>query len=86
MDSQIVEEVLNKAESFYSHEKDIWPLRDSQYYLGLVPKLQKWIQEEGLNCLATEHLIHGIYCDWHNMGVRLTSRIFGELQRNVTRQ
>jgi hypothetical protein len=86
MDNQAVEEVLNKAESFYSHDKNIWPLGDSQYYLGLVPKLQKWIQEEGLERLARERLIHGIYCDWHNTGVRLAARIFGELQRKATRQ
>jgi len=30
-------------------------------------------------------LIHGIYCEWYSTGVRLASRIFGELQRKVTR-
>jgi len=32
-----------------------------------------------------ERLVHGIYSDWHNTSVRLASRIFGELQRRVTR-
>lgn len=46
--------------------------------------MQEWIQQE-LNHLMKERLIHGIYCDWHNAGVRLASRIFGELQRKITR-
>jgi hypothetical protein len=86
VDIQHVEDISNKAESFYSYNRSTWPLGDSHYYLGLVPKVEKWIQQAGLNHLTKERLIHGIYCDWHNAGVRLASRIFGELQKRVTRK
>jgi len=80
-----VDMILRKAELFYTCDSDIWPLGNSQYYLGLVPKMQDWLREEGLGSLERERLIHGIYCEWYSTGVRLASRIFGELQRKVTR-
>ena len=48
-----VDIILRKAELFYTCDSDIWPLGDSQYYLGLVPKMQDWLREEGLGSLET---------------------------------
>ena len=54
----------------------------------LVPKIRQWITQEsgGMNGITRERIIKGIYCDWHNTGVRLASRIYGEMQRRVTRK
>ena len=64
--------ILNKAKSCYCNDAKIWPLGDSQYYLGHVPKIREWIQGEELSRLTVERLVHGIYTDWHNTSVRLT--------------
>jgi len=85
LDNKTVEDLLNKAEFFYKYDLNVWPLGDSQYYLGYVPKIREWIKKEKLSQIALERFEHGIYCDWHNTGVRLASRIFGELQRRATR-
>jgi hypothetical protein len=79
--------IVNKAKSFYTDDADIWPLKESCYFLGLVPKIKQWITHEsqGMNAITRERIIKGIYCDWHNTGVRLASRIYGEMQRRVTR-
>jgi hypothetical protein len=80
-------EILTRAKSFYMDDEEVWPLKESQFYLGFVPKIQKWMthETEGLNWITKERMVKGIYCEWHNTGVRLASRIYGELQRRVTR-
>ena len=78
---------INKAKSFFTDNPDIWPLKESCYFLGFVPNIRKWItaDSDGTNGITKERIIKGIYCDWHNTGVRLASRIYGEVQRRVTR-
>ena len=79
--------IINKAKSFFTDNPDIWPLKESCYFLGFVPNIRKWIttDSDGTNGITKERIIKGIYCDWHNTGVRLASRIYGEVQRRVTR-
>ena len=76
--------LLTKAEFFYQDDPVSWPLKESHYYLGHVPKLSALLPQSSGNRLMWERMIHGIYCDWHNTSVQLTSRIFSELQRCVT--
>lgn len=80
-------EILSKAMSFYIDEPTLWPLKESRFYLGHVPKLFKLFptQCDGHTRLQMERVIHAIYCEWHNASVRLAARIFGEFQRRVTR-
>jgi hypothetical protein len=83
----VVSVIINKAKFFFTDDPDIWPLKESRYFLGLVPKIRQWLTQEsdGMNGVTRERIIKGIYCDWHNTGVRLASRIYGEVQRRVTR-
>jgi hypothetical protein len=78
---------LLKAESFYADDLTVWPLKESQFYLGHVPKLSNLFPQllAGPDRWQGEWMIHAIYCEWHNASVRLVSRIYGELQRRVTR-
>jgi hypothetical protein len=32
--------ILNRGKSFYTDDSDIWPLKESLYFLGLVPKIK----------------------------------------------
>jgi hypothetical protein len=78
--------ILSKAKSFFQNGKDLWPLGDSQYYLGYVPNLRPLLPRmENENRIARERMVHGIYCDWHNASIRLASRIFGDFQRRVAK-
>ena len=79
-------ELLSKAEFFYIDDPTIWPLKESRYYLGHVPKLSNLLPKSwsGLGKWQEERMIHAIYCEWHNAGVRLALRIYEELQQHVT--
>jgi hypothetical protein len=78
---------LTKAEFFYIDDSALWPLTQSHFYLGHVPKLSSLLPRSlaDSNWLLWERTIHGVYCEWHNTGVRLAARIFGEFQRRITR-
>ena len=43
--------------------------------MGLVPKVEKWIQQEGLSHLIEVCLRDGIYCDWHNFECGSKARV-----------
>jgi hypothetical protein len=77
---------LSKAEFFYVDDPVLWPLKESYFYLGHVPKLSNLLSQllAGSNQIAGERTIHGVYYEWHKASVRLASRIFGEIQRRVT--
>jgi hypothetical protein len=87
MEGACKDSFLSKAEFFYVDDPVLWPLKESYFYLGHVPKLSNLLSQlsTGPNRIAGERMIHGVYCEWHNASVRLASRIFGELQRRVTR-
>jgi hypothetical protein len=45
VNSRLVEDISDKAESFYIYNRRTWPLGDSYYYLGLVPKVEECIRK-----------------------------------------
>jgi hypothetical protein len=65
-----------------SDDSEVWPLKESHFYLGHVPRLNNLLSQllAKSSRLTRERTIHGLYCEWHNTSVRLASRIFGELQ------
>lgn len=56
--------------------KDLWPLGESQYYLGHVPSLR-------LLFPGTEN--ERKVAHWYNASIKLASRFSGDLQRKVAR-
>ncbi|KAF5312013.1 hypothetical protein D9619_003843 [Psilocybe cf. subviscida] len=78
-------DILEKAKFFYRRDDETWPLGNSTYYLGYVPKIKQVAPNLHVDSklLTTKRLIYGIYSDWHNIGTRLAARIFGELQRKA---
>ena len=80
-------QILTKAKSFYVDDPTLWPLKESMFYLGHVPKISHMISRpsNGTFTLQIERAIHATYCEWHNTSTRLAARIFGEFQRRVTR-
>lgn len=67
------DKVLLKAEFFYTDDSEFWPLKESYYYLGHVPKLSNLLPQSLAKSgkLIWERMVHGTYCDWHNSSVRL---------------
>ena len=40
---------LQEAVKFYFCDSDIWPLQNSVYYLGHIPKLDSWVSKEAFD-------------------------------------
>ena len=83
----IRDEFVQKSKLFFIDDPSIWPLKESSYNLGHVPKLSDLLPPKYFKTapLSRERTIHGIYCERHNASVRLASQIFGDLQRRATR-
>ena len=64
----------------------VWPLHSTNYYLGQIPKIGPLLPSSTVtNSLNQSRLIHNIANDLHLSSVRLASRIFGDLQKDISR-
>ena len=78
---------LWEAAKFFFYDSDIWPLQNSVYYLGHVHKLDPQVSREAFNSNTIhEHFLHNIHRDFHLAGIRLTSRIWGLVQKDMARR
>ena len=79
--------LLEAAKSFFCDSDMIWPLHYSVYYLGHVPKLDSLLSREACTNTATRtRFLHNIHGDFHLAGIRLASRIWGVVQKDMARQ
>jgi len=77
---------LQEAAKFFFYDSDIWPLQNSVYYLGHVPKLDPWVSREAFNSTTIrESFLHNIHGDFHMVGIHLTSHIWGLVQKEMAR-
>ena len=71
---------------FYKCSKT-WPLLYSFYYLGHIPKLDIHVNPNIFESrLKHERFIHNIYGDWHMSSIRLTSWIWGKVQKEMVKK
>ena len=75
-------QLLFLANSLFSDSDIFWPLYSSAFFLGQIPKIEPHLPP--LSVIGFVHrsrLIQNIASDLHLSSVRLTSRIFGDLQK-----
>lgn len=78
---------LIKAKSFFTDSPDTWPPNRTAFYLGHVPNLDEIITTHRFESrLAKERFLHAIHIIWHTAGIRLASRIWDEVQREIARR
>ena len=79
--------LLEAAKSFFYDSDIVWPLHCSAYYLGHVPKLDGFVSTEAFTSAATRaRFLHNIHGEFHLAGIRLASRIWGMVQRDMARR
>ena len=79
--------ILNLAKSIFSDSEIVWPLRSTFFFLGQIPKIQPLLSPLSLvGSLNRARLIHNIAADLHLSSVRLASRIFGDLQKEMSKK
>lgn len=78
--------MLMAAKSIFTDCSLTWPLRYTQFYLGHIPSLERFVPANAFeSALTREKFIHSLHADWHLTATRLTSRIYGDLMRKVAR-
>ena len=79
--------LLKTAKSLFSDCSVTWPLHFSFYYLGHILKLAAHIDPNIFeNRLKCERFIHNISGDWHMSAIRLASRIWGKIQKEMAKR
>jgi hypothetical protein len=79
--------LLETAKSFFCDSDLIWPLHYSAYYLGHVPKLDSLVSVEAFTSTTTRaRFLHNVHGDFHLAGIRLASRIWGMVQKDMARR
>jgi hypothetical protein len=79
--------LLQTAKSLFSNCPNTWPLHYSFYYLGHVPKLNSHVDPDiFMNRLARERFLHNVSGDWHMSSIRLASRIWGRVQKEMAKR
>jgi hypothetical protein len=79
--------VIQTAKSIFSDSDIVWPLRSASFFLGQIPKIDILISPLSIpNSVNRYRLIHNIAADMHLSSVRLASRIFGDLQKTMSKR
>jgi hypothetical protein len=83
----LAKELLETAKFFFYDSDIYWPLHYSAYYLGHVPRLDPLISREALaNSTTRARFLFNMHSDFHLAGIRLTSRIWGMVQKDMARR
>ncbi|KZV89037.1 hypothetical protein EXIGLDRAFT_722026 [Exidia glandulosa HHB12029] len=78
--------ILKLAESFYSSDSEMWPLKMSQYWYGHVPVLDQLVPDETFtSALTRRQFVHKIFTEWHYASIRLAGRIWGDFSTRTAR-
>lgn len=90
-DAEIQEEyqrsISHLAKFIFSDSISLWPLQSTVFFLGQIPKVEPLLSTLSMaNSLNRSRLIHNIANDLHLSSVRLASRIFGDLQKTISKQ
>ena len=79
--------LLQSAKSMFSDSQTFWPLDSATFFLGQIPKVDPLIPPNSMNNLVNRsRLVHNVASDMHLSSVRLASRIFGDLQKAMSKR
>ena len=79
--------IMNTVKHIFSDSKDVWPLQSSMYYLGQIPKVEPLLSPTSTtSAVNRSRLIHNLATDMHLTSARLASRIYGDMQREMTKK
>ena len=87
IESHLQTPFLDTVKSLFSDSKNVWALGSSMYYLGNIPKIEPLISPLSFTSIVDRtRLVHCLANDLHLSSTRLTSRIYGDLQKEMTRR
>ena len=78
--------IIHLAKFIFTDSKSVWPLHSTAFFLGQIPKIEPLLSPLSMtNSVNRSRLIHKIAADLHLSSVRLASRIFGDLQKEISK-
>jgi hypothetical protein len=78
--------LLHTVKSLFS-DSVIWPLQSSVYFLGQIPKIDILLPPlPTINSVTRSRLVHNLAADMHLASARLASRIYRDVQKEITRR
>jgi hypothetical protein len=87
IDLPLQSHILHLAKFIFSDSDIIWPLHSTVFFLGQIPKIEPLLSATAMNnSVNRSRLIHNIASDLHLSSVRLASRIFGDLQKVISKR
>ena len=79
--------IMESVKCLFSDSINVWPLHSSMYYLGQIPKVEPLLPPITTgNSVARSRLVHNLATDMHLASARLASRIYGDMQREMTKR
>ena len=79
--------IMDTAKYIFSDSKNVWPLQSSMYFLGQIPKVEPLLPPQSMTSPVNHsRLIHNLAADMHLASTRLASRIYGDLQKEMTKR
>jgi len=79
--------IINTVKHIFSDSKNVWPLQSSMYYLGQIPKVEPLLSPLSMtSTINRSRLIHNVATDIHLASARLASRIYGDMQKEMTKR
>jgi hypothetical protein len=79
--------LLHTVKFLFSDSSTVWPLQSSVYFLGQIPKLDNLLPPlPSINHVTRSRLVHNLAADMHLASARLASRIYGDLQKEITKR
>ena len=79
--------IIRLAKFIFTDSVTVWPLHSTVYFLGQIPKIEPLLSPASMsNSVNRSRLIHNIAADLHLSSVRLASRIFGDLQKEISKR
>ena len=83
----LVEGLLKAAKLFFEDSDNIWPLHYTTFYLGHVPQLDNIVPVDAATSpVSHARFLYNVHCNFHLAGIRLTSHIWGMVQRDMARR
>jgi hypothetical protein len=78
--------IMDTAKYIFSDSKNVWPLQSSMYFLGQIPKVEPLLPPLSMTPVNGSRLIHNLATDMHLASARLALRIYGDLQKEMTKR
>jgi hypothetical protein len=79
--------VLHLAKFIFTDSETVWPLHSTAFFLGQIPKIEPLLSPLSItSSVNRSRLIHNLATDLHLSSVRLASRIFGDLQKEISKR